>query len=170
MKMTNHINSNDVFRQAVLQALMEQFEIDPVPLKTFLLEILESTPQLNDKKIGWLKGKNTLVKLYDLMKNQKLITCESELFINHFEGTVQPQAKIIWQANLNELVYLFDRLRDEGIIPLCKNPHILLQNKFLDKYENTLNAGSLRALLEKGIRNESRVEVIDKIINIILKS
>jgi len=170
MKRANHSVSNDLFRQAVLLALMEQGKIDPAPLKAFLINILESTSKSDDDRIGWLKGANALMIFLNLLKNKGFVTCDFNFLRIHFEGTEQPQTKIIWQANLNELVYLFDRLRDEGIIPLRKNPHILLQENFLDKYEKPLNAGSLRTLLEKGIRNEKRTEAIDKIINDILKS
>jgi hypothetical protein len=65
-------------------------------------------------------------------------------------------------------VYLFARLREEKIIPMCKNPHQLLQENFLDKYEKTLNTGSLRTLLEKGISNSKRMEVVEMIITDVL--
>jgi len=169
MKKTNQIQSNNLFRQAVLLALMEQGKIDTAPLKAFLINILECHSKTDDERIGWLKNENTLVIFFNLLKNQGFISCELDLFKSHFKGINQTKEKIIWQSNINELVNLFDRLRDEGIIPLCKNPHILLREKFLDKYEKPLNAGSLRTLLEKGIRNEKRVEIIDEIINNILK-
>jgi hypothetical protein len=119
-------------------------------------------------KIGWLKGETTLRAFYNSLVKYKSVSCDFNLFRTHFAGTEQPQAKIVWQANLNELVYLFARLREEGIIPMCKNPHLLLQEIFLDRYQKTLNSGSLKTLLEKGIRNDKRMEVIERIINDVL--
>ena len=168
MKRANHIDSSSIFRHAVLMALMEQAKTDPVPLRALLLDLLEKTPPSNIDKIGWLKGEFTLRAFYNSLIKHKSITCDFNLFRTHFEGTEQPQAKIVWQANLNELVYLFARLRDEKVIPLCKNPHLLLQENFLDKYEKPLNTGSLRTLLEKGISNDKRMEVIENIIEDVL--
>ena len=168
MKNINQSQSNNLFRQAVILALIEQGNIDIAPLKAFLINILESTSQSSDEKIGWLKGEITLKAFYNLLYKHGFIGCDIELFKTHFEGTNHPQTKIIWNANLNELVYLFARLREEGIIPLHKNPHVLLQENFLDKYEKPIKSGSLRTLLDKGIRDDKRTELIDAIINNVL--
>ena len=158
-------NSNTFFRQAILVALTELREQEPDKF----IELFNSIPEsLIIKKIGWLKGETTLNAFYNSLIKHKFISCNFELFRIHFEGTEQPKAKTIWQANLNELAFLFSRLREEGIIPLCKNPHLLLQEIFLDKYGKPIKAGSLRTLLEKGISNGKRKEVIDKIIDVVL--
>jgi len=168
MKRAHHTDTSSIFRQAVLMALIEQAKTDPVPLRALLLDLLDKTDPSNIDQIGWLKDKATLKAFYNSLIKHKSLCCSFELFKTHFEGTEQPQAKIVWQANLNELVYLFARLREEGIIPLSKNPHLLLQENFLDKYERPLNTGSLRTLLEKGISNDKRTEVIETIINDVL--
>ena len=170
MNSKQHKQSENFFRQAVILALIEQGNIDPAPLKAFLINILESTTQSDDEKIGWLKGETTLMAFFNLLYKHGFVTCECEFFKTHFEGINHPQTKIIWNANLNELVYLFWRLREEEIIPLHKNPHVLLQENFLDKYEKPLNTGSLRTLLDKGINDSKRKEMIEKIIDEVLYS
>jgi len=169
MEKTTHIQSNNIFRQAVVCALMEQAKIDPAPLRTFLVELLEAPPS-DEEKIGWLlTDKSSFMAFYDLLKSHEFISCDIELFKHHFiKGTEQPERKIIWRENLNELVYLFARLREEGVIPLSKNQHLLLQKNFLDKYEKPLNPASLRTLLEKSIRNNYRMELINSIVDDVL--
>ena len=169
MKKSNHIQSDDLFRQAILYALMEQAKIDPAPLRTFLVDILE-TPQSGNEKIGWLfTDKSSFIAFYNLLKSHEFISCDIELFRRHFiKGTEKPEKKIIWRENLNELVYLFARLREEGVIPLTRTPHFILQKNFLDKYEKPLNSASLRTLLEKSIRNNYRMELINSIVEDVL--
>jgi hypothetical protein len=168
MKKSKHMQSDFLFRQAVLSALIEQGNIDPTPLKSFLISILENTNQSNNEKIGWLKEEKKLLKFFKLLFSNGFINCDFALFESHFIEREHTPNKIIWKSNLNELVYLFWRIRDEGIIPLHKNPHILLQENFLDKYEMFIKVGSLRSLLEKGIKDNKRVELIDKIITQVL--
>ena len=164
MGKTSHSESNNIFRKAVLCALIEQREIDPVPLRTFLISILEGIPQSTEEKLGWLKNEITLKVFYNSLTKHGFVTCDFEFFKTHFEGNQHPKAKIIWNANLNELVSIFKRLQEEKVIPLHKTPHVLLQKHFLDKYKQPINAGSLRTLLEKGIRNINRVRIIDDIV------
>lgn len=170
MGKTKHIESFSIFRQAVFIALIEQAKIDPAPLRNFLLEILESPILSDTEKIGWLfTDKSSFIVFYNLLKSHEFISCDFELFRSHFiKGTEQPEKKIIWQENLNELVYLFSRLREEGVIPLSKTPHLILQKNFLDKYEKPLNSASLRTLLEKSIRNDYRMELINSIVDDVL--
>jgi hypothetical protein len=168
MKKANHIESSCLFRQAVLFALKEQQEIDPAPLRDILLHLSGDALQSDVEKIGWLRGEITLKIFYNSHIKHEFITCDYGLFKIHFTGTEHILAKIKWNSNLNELVYLFTRLREEKIIPLHKTPHVLLQENFIDKYENPIKAGSLRTLLEKGIRNTDRVEMIDNIIDDVL--
>ena len=168
MKKTNHIESSSIFRQAVLFALIEQAKIDPAPLRTLFHHLSGDALQSNDEKIGWLKDEITFNVFYNSLTKHKFVSCALEFFRNPFKGIEQTQLKIIWQANLNELVYLFARLREEGIIPLHRNPHVLLQENFLDKYEKPIKARSLRTLLEKGIKNSNRVKLIDDIIDAVL--
>lgn len=170
MRKGNHTETNNLFQKAVIMALREEAERDPDSLRAFLVGLLEKTPQSDAEKIGWLfTDKTSFVVFYNLLKSHDLISSVSELFRKHFIiGTEQPEKKIIWQANLNELVYLFSRLREEGAIPLCKTPHILLQKHFLDKYGKPLNPASLRTLLEKSIRNDYRMEIINSIVDDVL--
>lgn len=167
MKTTN-IQSNTLFRKAVIIALKEQLEIDPTPLKTLITYIIEDKHKFNEKGIGWLKNEKALEVLYNLLKKNEYIICDFEYFNNLFYGKSSQQDKIVWQANLNELVYLIARLREEGIIPQHKNPHVLLKENFIDKYNKPLKPGSLRSLLEKGIRNSKRIALLDNIINNLL--
>ena len=168
-KKTNPVSSN-LFSKAVLCALMEQGKINPVPLRTFLISILEGAPQSTNEKLGWLKNEITLKVFYNSLTKHGFVTCDFEFFKTHFEGNQHPKAKIIWNANLNELVSIFKRLQEEGIIPLHKPPHVVLQEHFIDKYEKPIKARSLRILLEKGIRNSNRVEIIDDIIGDVLSA
>lgn len=170
MKKGLNITSNDLFRQAVIMAIKEEADNNPDILRTFFLSILESTTQTDAEKIGWLLNNNTPFKLFhDLLTSNNFFTCDIDLYRNHFiNGTNPPKNKIIWRANLNELVYLFSRMREEKIIPIVKTPHLLLQKHFLDKYEKPLNPASLRVLLEKSVRNEQRMEIIESIIKDIL--
>lgn len=159
-------SSNNLFRQAIFTALLELREQEPDKF----VELFHSLPESSAiKKIGWLlPNKYSQIIFYNSLKSLGCISCDFESFRNHFNGTEKPKVKIIWQSNLNELVYLFARLREERIIPLSKNPHQLLQENFLDKYEKSLSSGSLKTLLEKGIRNDKRVELIEKIITDVL--
>jgi hypothetical protein len=158
-------NSENLFRQAVMCALKEQAELDTASLKTFLLSILESPLPIVNYKIGWLSEENTLIILHKILKNQNFIFCDYDYFKDHFCGREQSQNKIIWQENINELVYLFARLSEEGIIPIHNEPHKLICQNFLDKYKKPLKPRSLGTLLNKGIRIQSRIEFIDSIIN-----
>ncbi len=160
-------NSNDFFRQAIKVALIEFKEKEP----DSFIKLFNTLPENNyTEKIGWLfTDKTSFNVFYNLLKEHECISCDFELFRNHFKAeTEKPKSKIIWKANLNELVYLFSRLREEGAIKLCKNQHQLLQSHFLDKYEKPLKAGCLRTSLEKGIRNNYRMEVINSIIKDVL--
>lgn len=170
MKKGLHTESNDLFRQAVLLALKEEAEDNPDVLRTFFLSIIESQPVADAEKIGWLLDDKTPFSLFhDLLSSHNYFTCDIDLCRNHFiTGTNSPKNKIIWRANLNELVYLFSRMREEKIIPVVKTPHLLLQKHFLDKYEKPLNPASLRVLLEKSVRNDNRIEIIDSIVEDIL--
>jgi hypothetical protein len=168
MKKTNLSESYNLFSKAVLFALIEQGKKDPFPLRAFLISILEDTPQSTEKQLGWLKDEITLKAFYNSLIKHGFVTCDLEFFKPHFNGNQHTNAEIIWNANLNELVYLFKRLQEETIIPLHKNPHVLLQENFLDKYEKPIKARSLRVLLEKGIRNSNRVGIIDDIISDVL--
>lgn len=164
MKKANLSESNNLFRQSVLFALIEQEKIDPTPLRAFLLRLLDA-PQSMDEKIGWLlTEESSLNSFHNSLEKNGLVICNLEQFKVHFMGNQYSKAKIVWNANLNELVYLFTRLREEKIIPLHKNPHVLLRENFLDKYEKSIKAGSLRTLLDKGIRDDKRTEIIDVII------
>ncbi len=120
------------------------------------------------KKFGWLICKASIQKLHELLLSNGFILCEYKMFMLHFTGAEQSVEKITWLANLNELTYLFTRIREEGVIPNHRFPHKLLQENFLDKYQEPLNANSLRTLLEKGVANHRRVELIEKIIAAIL--
>jgi len=157
--------SNKFFYQAIMAALTELKEQEPDKF----IELFYLLPEnLSITKIGWLKDEIGLKLFYNLLIKHEFVCCDFAFCRIHFEGEGKPQSKIIWQANLNELVYLFARLREEGIIPLHKNPHILLQDNFLDKYEKPIKSQSLRTLLEKGIKNSNRVELIDDIIDTVL--
>ena len=168
MSKTNHTESSPIFRQAVLIALMEQEKVDPAPLRALLLRLLE-TPQTTYENIGWLlpiePSFNTFHK--SLIKYD-MTSSDIELFKDHITGNEKPKAKIIWLANLNELVYLFDRLQDEEVIPAHRNQHVFLQERFLDKYGKSLKAGGLRGLLNKSVNNSERMEIINKIMNVVL--
>jgi hypothetical protein len=157
--------SNVFFYQAILIAMEEFKEREPYKF----IGLFHSMPRnLAIYKIGWLKKDFTLKKFCDLLNKQELINFDFEFFKLHFKGTDHPISRITWQSNLNELVYLFSRLRDEEIILKHKTPHLQLQDHFLDKYGKPIKAGSLRTLLEKGIRDGKKAEIIDRIVNDIL--
>ena len=164
MEKTQSSRSNNFFRQAILVALTELREQEPEKF----VELFQSLPEnLTADKIGWLKGETTLKVFWNSLLKHKFIDCDFDIFKTHFDGTNQPESKLIWQANINELAYLFARLREQEIIPLCKYPFLLLQKNFIDKYEKPIKANSLRTLLDKGIRNDTRIEIIENIINIV---
>jgi hypothetical protein len=170
MKKGSHMELYNYFQKAVLFVLHEEAEKNPDSLRAFFISVLEKVPKYDAEKIGWLLNDKIPFNLFhELLTSHKYLTCDIDLFRNHFiYGTNTPKNKIIWRANLNELVYLFSRMREEKIIPLVRTPHIILQKHFLDKYEKPLNPASLRVLLEKSVRNDQKIEIIDSIIKDIL--
>lgn len=168
MQKSSNIQIINLLRKVVFFALVEQVNTDPTPLKELLINLLESTPKSDYINIAWLKNEKALEILHNLLKKNEYIICDFEYFKNLFYGKSSQQDKIAWQANLNELVYLIARLREEGIIPQHKNPHVLLKENFVDKYNKPLKPSSLRSLLEKGIRNLKRIALLDNIINNLL--
>jgi hypothetical protein len=169
MKKPDIIKSSEIFRQAVLIALMEQGKIDPTPLRAFLLRVLEA-PLLVNKKIEWLLAERpSLIVFYNSLKSHEYISCDYEFFRNHFiEGTETPKDKITWEGNLNELITLFARLRDEKIIPYRKDLHILLWEHFLDRNGKPLKTRSSSASLRKGVKNADGIEFINEILKDVL--
>ncbi len=115
-------------------------------------------------KIGWLKSEISLKLFFTLLIRNKLIACEWHFFKSHFTDNDIINGNIVWKSNLNELVILFQYLRDNNIIPTVPNHHQLLQEHFLDRYGNRLKPMSLRVLLEKGISTPEREVIIENII------
>jgi len=121
------------------------------------------TQTIITSKIGWLKGNNSLLRLYETILTHGFIACDFETFRAHFIGTEITTEFIAWHSDITQLVYLFNQLKEEGFIPKHKNPHKLLEEHFLNRQGNHLNSRSLRSSLNN-VRNNKPIKIIENII------
>jgi len=166
--MRNHSETNQFFRKAVISAILEQINVDPEPLIKIICKLKSQQPVFG--KIIWLKNEKSFEIFYELLKKENYIYCDLVSFKSHFYEETRSINKIMWQGNIYELVYIFNRLREQGIIQPIRYPHKLLALNFNDKYNKPLNPNTLRSLLNKGFGEDSkRVSIIENIIDKVLK-
>lgn len=127
------------------------------------------TLKITTSKFGWIKENNSLLKLYEILLNHGFITCDFEAFRSHFIGTEITTEYIGWHSEITQLVYLFNQLQVEAFIPKHKNPHLLLQEHFLNKHGNNLKNKSLRSSLNN-VRNNKPIKIIENIIHVLLET
>jgi len=168
MKNINNIEINRLAREFVVFGLNELVKTKPDQLLKIINKLKQYKPFFG--KINWLKNEISLNKFHELLTNEKYIYCDLASFKSHFYEETRSINKIMWQGNIYELVYIFNRLREQGIIQPIRYPHKLLALNFNDKYNNPLNPSTLRSLLNKGFGEDSkRVGIIENIIDKVLK-
>jgi len=168
MKKVKNFETNLFFRKAVISAILEQIKVDPDPLIKIKNKLKLLRPAFG--KINWLSSEKSLEIFHELLKNEKYIYCDFASFKSHFYEETRSIIKIMWQGNICELVYIFNRLREQGIIQPIRYQHKLLALNFNDKYNKPLNPNTLRSLLNKGFGEVSeRVSIIENIIDKVLK-
>ena len=124
--------------------------------------------QVFSSRIGWLKGDNTLIKLYELLISHGFIICNFQIFKTHFLGDSSKTEPIIWLSYNKWFVYLFDILLTKKFITKRGNLHQILEEHFLDKHGNKFKNGCLRGSLNQ-MKSSNQTDVIDEIIDLLLK-
>ncbi len=114
------------------------------------------------EKIEWKKSQACLLFFYRLLVNFDFIECSPEFFCSHFSCSTLPIVEeVVFKKSLNELPYIIDSLRLCNVLGSQKYPHLLLSKHFLDQYGKKICPGTLRTLLNKGVRNDERLQLID---------
>jgi hypothetical protein len=157
-------NPESLFSKAVLRVLEEMKECEPDKF----FDLMYTLPKNLNEKIGWCLPESALEKLYDLLLLNRFVSCSSAQFVDVFLGTHFPGERIIWQADLTELVYMYYRLRTEEIVPDIRNPHTLTVLLFHDKYGKSINPRSLIQTLHKVMTSGKKHEKIDNILSIMI--
>jgi hypothetical protein len=119
--------------------------------------------------IGWLKSNQALLTLYNKLISYGYLVTDFQQLKSHFIGTTTIEIRLIWFGQINQLTYLFDQLRTNGIIPDSKHPHQLLKKHFLNPKGRELKGEILRSSLNQ-VRSGVRIREIDEIIMAIEKS
>ncbi len=179
----SRLQSEKKSNPTIIQSLIEEERIRQIVREEIELNYLHQTVQeakkvnrsrmsgyINKSVIGWPPGKeNSLEIFYSALVKYRLLFCGSDLFKSHFIGVELPREKIIWPNPINELVYMFVRLRKENIIPPSEEKHKQLCVHFLNQYGEPLDNRSLAVHLQKGVADDDRVQLLEKIILEVLK-
>jgi hypothetical protein len=145
------------------------------------MERIRRSPLKESKKpnkISWNGSKRQLKRLFDALKNERLITyIKYSEFKIHFDikGIETPYQeteidKIRWNGTIRQLVYLDDLLIKKGYFDKDKH-YILLSDNFIDKdgkvlqtvhLANTLTAGTFK--VEKVAMKKEKYKVIREVV------
>lgn len=126
---------------------------------------IQNKKSYEPSNFGWNRDLRLLEELHTKLEQYKFIVGYPLAdFKAHFLTDGYERNPIPWKENKNELVYLFQVLRENNVINSHSHPHIQLEAHFVDRYKKILNANSLRTLLNKGVRRNDRMEIIKKVL------
>lgn len=169
-----HHKSNDYANRMVFTALIEISKTDPdsfLLLAKLLRIALEQSPKPAGEKI-WMKDESSLLEFFSALKEKGRLEKDEdwENFKDVMLGKSATWKQIKWNGNINEMVYLIERLTDEGVILRHATPYTRLQRIFLNKFGKQLNNRSLSVLVDKGVANKENEKMLDKVVEHVLKN
>ena|ERR1041385_365429 len=147
---TDFQHAGKQFIQSVVSALRAYKAQNPLGFRELI-----SLPEIS-LKFGWNLREPVLIDLYHSLIAGGYLSSEQSTFRNVFIGYDPIFEKPQWTGQANELVYVFEYLREEKIIAPHSTPHLQLQENFIDRFGRPFNLGSLRTMLERSIMNKNK--------------